>query len=474
MLSYSDFLQRKKNNEISCESFTRLLLDKIEEENKKLNCFITVASETAMEQAAESDRRFASGQERPLEGMIVAVKDNISTIGLGTTCSSKMLENFKPVYDATVVTRLKEAGAIIIGKTNMDEFAMGSSNETSYFGTVQHPLEHDHIPGGSSGGSAAAAAAGLCHVSLGSDTGGSVRQPASFCGLFGLKPSYGRISRYGLVAFASSLDQIGIFSAHIDDTARVMDVISGTDRNDSTCASYDSTASYGMLEKEALSLKIGVLPFSDIEMCDKEIVDFYKRSLEIFKEAGHEVKEVTLSYPKAWLPTYYIISTAEASSNLSRFDGVRYGFRAELKAGDNIYSKTRSLGFGAEVKRRIMTGTYVLSSGHYDAYYTKAQKVRRIIYDNYNAAFEDVDVIFMPSTPTPAFRKGEKGNNPVTMYLSDFYTASANLGGVAAINIPVAESSAGFPFGMQLQSKIFEDEKLLNISNRLHRLLQQK
>ncbi len=464
MIKYSDFLKKIQNKETTCVDFTKEILDKIWE-NRHLNIFITVCNEKALAQAAESDKRFLDGNPRKLEGMIVAIKDNISTKGIRTTCASRMLENFEPIYDATAVERLMAEGAIIIGKTNLDEFAMGSSNETSYFGNVLNPINNEYTPGGSSGGSAAAVAAGLCHVALGSDTGGSVRQPAAFCGTLGLKPTYGRISRWGLVAFASSLDQIGILASNADDTARVLDVISGSDAKDSTCANISPSQTFDNLQNLPEKFTFGVISNKLLNNCSEDIVRAYDFYVEKLKSLGGQPKEISFTNPNIWIPTYYILATAEASSNLSRYDGVRYGFRAEGE-GDFV-TRTRSEGFGMEVKRRIMLGTFVLSSGYYDAYYTKAQKARRLIYNDYNRIFNEVDVLLMPTTPTPPFKIGEKINDPIAMYYSDLFTISANLGAIPAISFPAGSPSNGLPIGLQLQSKHFNEDILLQLSNAL-------
>ncbi|MCB0702782.1 MAG: Asp-tRNA(Asn)/Glu-tRNA(Gln) amidotransferase subunit GatA [Candidatus Kapaibacterium sp.] len=441
-------------------------------DNKKdLNAFITLTSELAKKQAVISQENFDSGKPRTLEGMVLAIKDNISTKDIRTTCASKMLENYIPIYNATSVQKLVDAGAIIIGKTNMDEFAMGSSNENSYFGNVLNPLNKEYVPGGSSGGSAAAVSAGLCHVSLGSETGGSVRQPASFTGIFGYKPSYGRISRFGLVAFASSLDQIGIFCNNLVDLSSVCDIITGVDENDSTSANLGPTRSSSKIENIYKNLRIGYVSDEVLNNCTDYVTKKYRSDLNKLKEEGHELIEIPIHYSEAWIPTYYIIATAEASSNLARFDGVRFGFRPELNEGDNIYVKTRSNGFGMEVKRRIMLGTYVLSSGFYDAYYRKAQQVRRKITDSYKSTFDKVDMVYMPTTPGSAFKFGSRNENPIKMYKADFYTASANLAGVPAINIPSGLDDEGMPFGMQIQCNNFEDEKMIGYANYISKLI---
>lgn len=470
LIPYFELRKQFEMKQISVlETVNNLLLEI--EKKKHLNAFITVTEESALAQAKVSQERFDSGNPRLLEGMILAVKDNISTKDIRTTCASKMLENYVPIYNATAVQRLLEAGVIIIGKTNMDEFAMGSSNENSYFGNVLNPINNDYVPGGSSGGSASAATAALCHVSLGSETGGSVRQPASFTGIYGYKPSYGRISRYGLVAFASSLDQIGIFSNSLKDLSSVCDIITGIDENDSTSANLDSTNSISQLETVYKNLRVGYVSDEVLNNCTDYVKEKYRKDLNKLKEDGHELIEIPIHYAEAWIPTYYIIATAEASSNLARFDGVRFGYRPELNDGDNIYVKTRSNGFGMEVKRRIMLGTYVLSSGFYDAYYRKAQQVRRKIADSYKATFDKVDFIYMPTTPGSAFKFGSRNDNPIKMYKADYYTASANLAGVPAINIPSGFDDEGMPFGMQVQCKNFDDDKMIGYANYISKLI---
>ncbi len=464
MINYNDFLSKIKSKQTTCIDFTKEILQKIDQ-NKHLKAFITVTGDLALEQAAQSDQNFKEGRPRKLEGMIVAVKDNISTKGIRTTCGSRMLENFEPIYNATAVERLLQEGAIIIGKTNLDEFAMGSSNETSYFGKVLNPVNNEYAPGGSSGGSAAAVAAGLCHVALGSDTGGSVRQPAAFCGTIGLKPTYGRISRYGLVAFASSLDQIGVLSSNAEDAARVLDVISGKDNHDSTCADQPPTEIFTKIHDLPKSFKFGVIPNSLLSKCSDEIIGAYNLAVEKLQKLGGEPINIEFTNTDIWIPTYYILATAEASSNLSRYDGVRYGYRSESE-GD-VVIRTRSEGFGLEVKRRIMLGTFVLSSGYYDAYYTKAQKARRLIYDDYKRIFSSVDVLLMPTTPTPAFKLGEKINDPISMYLSDVFTTSANLAAIPAISFPFGKSTEGLPIGLQLQTRHYNESLLLQLTDAL-------
>lgn len=427
----------------------------------ELNAFINIDTTRAKTAAAESDERFAAGLQRPLEGLVIALKDNISMKGLPTTCASRILEGYTPLYDATVIERLRNAGSVFIGKTNMDEFAMGSSNETSAYGVVRHPLDVSRVPGGSSGGSAVAVADNMCHVALGSETGGSIRQPAAFCGAYGLKPTYGRISRYGLVAFASSLDQIGVFSRSITDMAAVFDVIAGHDPMDSTSVEAPSIVSI----PTDRPLRVGAMPLSQLTGCEQSILDAYGRYLDALRASGASVVDVALPHSETWIPTYFILATAEASSNLARFDGVRFGTRVDATDGD-ITTASRTAGFGTEVKRRIMLGTYVLSSGYYEAYYGKAQMARRLIRDAYVDIFKSVDALAMPTTPTTAFGIGER-SDPISMWLSDYFTVSANIAGIPALNIPFGTDSAGLPIGMQLQGAMNSDEMLMEVAARL-------
>ena len=469
MNSYESFLTTTSRP--SCADTTAGFLGEISRK-QELNAFITVAGESAAASATESDARFSEGNPRALEGMVVALKDNISTAGLRTTCASKILDNFVPVYDATVTERLKDAGAVIIGKTNMDEFAMGSSNENSAFGAALHPLDAAYVPGGSSGGSTVAVAAGMAHTALGTDTGGSVRQPAAFCGIVGFKPSYGRISRYGVVAFGSSFDQIGILAPDVATTARVFDAISGRDSRDTTTMDLPPAQSLAALQASfPEQFTVAVLTDEQLAGCDADVLNIYRKSLECWRKAGARIMPVTIPHSEAWIPSYYVLATAEASSNLARFDGVKYGFRAVGEQEDMTIA-SRSQGFGAEVKRRIMLGTYVLSAGYYDAYFGKAQRTRRLIYNGYADIFSRADVIFLPTTPTPAFRRGEKVNDPVAMYLSDYFTVSANLAGIPAISVPAGAAPNGLPVGMQLQARQFNDERLLQFANRFFELVQ--
>ena len=471
MLTFHETLKSVNKGTITVSSLTQTILHDIEKK-KELNHFLTVAHETSLIEAQKADERIASGQNLPLDGMIVALKDNLCTTSMPTTCASKILENFRPVYNATVVERLRNNGAVIIGKTNLDEFAMGSSGENSAFGRTLHPLDNSYVPGGSSSGSAVAVAVGHAHIALGSETGGSVRQPAAFCGTVGYKPSYGVLSRYGLVAFASSIDQIGIFSPDVPSLAVVTDVISGHDPHDATSAAIAPMKAFDKLEEYSRKpITVAVLPDAIVNDCSDEVLTVYRRCIEQMKENGVHFISAEIPANDAWIPTYYILSSAEASSNLARFDGIRYGFRASLENDDDdIMTLTRSQGFGMEVKRRIMLGTYVLSAGHYDAYYRKAQQARRLIFDGYNKIFSQADALFLPTTPTTAFKSGEKTSDPIAMYLSDYFTASANLAGIPAINIPAGKASNGFPVGMQLQTTNFSDEKLFSIAHRFQTL----
>jgi aspartyl-tRNA(Asn)/glutamyl-tRNA(Gln) amidotransferase subunit A len=431
--------------------------------NGALNSFLSVEREYATARAAEIEN---NQSENALNGVAIAIKDNICTKDLQTTCGSYILNNYKAHYDATAVKKLNAAGAVIVGKTNMDEFAMGSSNESSAFGNVKNPWDLERVPGGSSGGSAVAVASGVVRASLGSETGGSVRQPASLCGIVGLKPTYGRISRFGLVAFASSLDQIGIFGQTTKDAADVLSVIAGRDPNDSTTADVAVPDYAATLDNDIRGKKIGVPRALFGEGLETEIRDAVENSIENYRKLGAQIVDVELPYAKYGIAVYYIIATAEASSNLARFDGVRYGFRAEGSHElREMYRKTREEGFGAEVKRRIMLGTYVLSSGYYDAYYSKAQKVRALVKKDYEKAFAACDAILTPTSPSVAFKIGEKSDDPLAMYLSDIYTVSANLAGIPGISVPCGLSSEGLPIGTQLLANFWSEDVLLNLAN---------
>ena len=438
------------------------VLDSAERLNGELNAFLSIEREHALKRAGELD---AGGGDLSLKGMAIAVKDNICTKGMRTSCGSRILGNYRAHYDATAIERLEAAGAIVVGKTNMDEFAMGSSNESSAFGPAKNPWDLSRVPGGSSGGSAVAVASGVVRASLGSETGGSVRQPASLCGIYGLKPTYGRISRYGLVAFASSLDCIGVFGQTATDVARVLGAIAGRDPRDSTTAEVPVPDYSNKLGADIAGKRIGVPRALLGEGLDDEVRNQVETAIENYRGMGAEIIDVELPYAKYGIAVYYIIATAEASSNLARYDGVRYGFRAEdTDALRKMYFKTREEGFGAEVKRRIMLGTYVLSSGYYDAYYSKAQKVRALVKKDYESAFEQCDAIITPTSPSTAFRLGEKSDDPLAMYLNDVYTVSANLAGVPGISVPCGLSSEGLPIGFQLVGNFWSEDSLLNLA----------
>ncbi len=448
---------------MSIVSNTEKALAGAEKLNPQLNSFLSIEREHALARAAELT---ALTDETKLNGLAIAVKDNICTKGLQTSCGSHILHNYKAQYDATAIARLNAAGAVIVGKTNMDEFAMGSSNESSAFGTVKNPWDVTRVPGGSSGGSAVAVASGVVRAALGSETGGSVRQPASLCGIVGFKPTYGRISRYGLVAFASSLDNIGIFGQTSRDVADVLGVVAGRDPFDSTSADVPVPDYAVGISDDIAGKKIGVPRALLGEGLDADVKEKVEAAIENFRALGAEIVDVELPYAKYGIAVYYIIATAEASSNLARYDGVRYGFRAEESDElRKMYFRTREEGFGAEVKRRIMLGTYVLSSGYYDAYYAKAQKVRALVKRDYEQAFTKCDAILTPTSPTVAFKIGERSDDPLAMYLSDIYTVSANLAGVPAISVPCGLSDEGLPIGVQLVGNFWSEDVLLNLAH---------
>ena len=462
-----------KKGEISSEEIISSVFAQIHKANPNINAYITLLEEQARKAAKRVDDRRSKGENLgALAGLPVAVKDNICTQGVRTTCASKILSNFTPPYDATVVERLKKADAIIIGKTNMDEFAMGSSNETSFFGVVKNPFDSERIPGGSSGGSAAAVASHMATLALGSDTGGSIRQPASLCGVVGMKPTYGRVSRFGLVAFASSLDQIGPITKDVKDCALLLSVICGHDAKDSTSLQDGNLDYIESLEDEVKYIKIGIADEYFGEGLDEGVKETVMHGISFLEKLGMVVKQVSLPHTDKAIATYYVLATAEASANLARYDGIKYGFRAE---GDlelsQMYEKTRSEGFGAEVKRRIVLGTYVLSAGYYEAYYAKAQKTRTIIREDFKSAFEKVDVIITPTSPTTAFKIGEKMDDPLTMYLSDIYTTSANLAGIPAISVPCGKDSKGLPIGLQIMGKPLSEGLILKVAYALEQSL---
>jgi aspartyl-tRNA(Asn)/glutamyl-tRNA(Gln) amidotransferase subunit A len=453
----------------SCETVTSEYLNAIER-GAKLNAFLSVFAEKSLEQARQVDVRRKNGSAGPLAGMVVSIKDVLCVKDEKVTCGSKILGQFVAPYDATVVRKLRDADAVVIGKTNMDEFAMGSSTENSAYGRVKLPQDEARVPGGSSGGSAVAVKAGMSTTSLGTDTGGSIRQPASFTGVVGLKPTYGRVSRYGLVAFASSFDQIGPFALTTHDAASVLSVIAGYDERDSTSAEIPVPDYAKGLTGDVKGLRIGIPKEYFGSALDGEIRKTVERKIDVLRSNGATIREVSLPHTEYTIATYYILATAEASSNLARFDGARYGYRAKgTRDLFEMYTKSRSEGFGAEVKRRIMLGTYVLSSGYYDAYYLKGQKVRRLIQDDFNKAFQSVDCLITPTSPSTAFKAGEKADDPLQMYLSDVYTTSANLAGIPGISIPCGEDKQGLPIGLQILGKHFDEETVLRVGDFLEK-----
>ena len=455
-----------RHKEITSTELTRAVLERIDAVDGRVGAYLTVTADKALEQARQADALIAAGNGRPLTGIPLALKDLICTRGVRTTCASRILDNFTPPYDAFVVTKLKQAGAVFLGKLNMDEFAMGSSTENSGFKLTRNPWELTRIPGGSSGGSAAAVAADMCVGALGSDTGGSIRQPASHCGVVGLKPTYGRVSRYGLVAFASSLDQIGPLTKDVTDCAMLLNVIAGHDPGDSTSVPKgvpDYTAALG---GSLRGLKIG-LPreYYGMDGLDPEVSSAVEEATRAIEELGAERVTVSLPHTRYVVAVYYVIAPSEASSNLARYDGVKYGYRDKESSGlIDMYRSTRSKGFGSEVQRRIIIGTYCLSSGYYDAYYGKASQVRTLIVEDFKQAFEKCDVILTPVAPTPAFEIGEKVNDPLTMYLSDIFTLSANLAGIPGVSVPCGFSADGLPIGLQILGKHFDEERLLQVA----------
>jgi aspartyl-tRNA(Asn)/glutamyl-tRNA(Gln) amidotransferase subunit A len=452
------------SGKISSVELTRVFLARIERLNPALNALITLTAEQALLAAAAADARRAAGEQGPLLGIPLIHKDIFCTDGVRTSCGSRMLDNFVAPYDATVVTRLKAAGGVMLGKANMDEFAMGSSNETSFYGPVKNPWDTTKVPGGSSGGSAAATAARLAVFATGTDTGGSIRQPAALTGVTGVKPTYGRVSRHGMIAFASSLDQAGVFARSAADAAIVLQAMAGFDPRDSTSIDAPVPDYPATLEEPLKGLKIGLLRefFDGLEARNAALIH---DALKIYRDLGAETVEVSLPHLPLSVPTYYVVAPAECSSNLSRFDGVRFGYRCENpKDLLDLYKRSRGEGFGAEVKRRIMTGTYVLSAGYFDAYYLKAQKVRRLITDDFRSAFERVDLLIGPTTPTPAFAIGAKIDDPVTMYLNDIYTIGANLAGLPGLSLPCGFVE-GLPMGLQLIGPHFSEAKLLNAAH---------
>ena len=454
----------------TCERVVTECLEGIAK-GKRLNAFLSVFEQSALVRAREVDRKVAAGTAGPLAGMVVAVKDVLCQRGERVTCASRILENFTAPYDATALARLTDADAIIIGRTNLDEFAMGSSTENSAFGPVLNPVDETRVPGGSSGGSCVAVAAGMAHTALGTDTGGSIRQPASFCGVVGLKPTYGRVSRYGLVALASSFDQIGPFALCVEDAASVLRVIAGYDPLDSTSAS-EPVPDYGnALTGDIRGLTVGLPAAVLSEGLQPEVRGAVERAVTVCRDGGATVLEIDLPHAAYVISTYYILMTAEASSNLARYDGARYGRRAsEGRTLEEMYVRSRTEGFGAETKRRIMLGTYVLSAGYYDAYYRKAQKVRRLIQNDYLEALKTVDCVLLPTCPTTAFRVGEKSGDPLQMYLSDVFTVSANLAGIPGISVPFGRDRQGLPIGIQLLGRHFDESTILRVGHFLENI----
>lgn len=455
-------LQQKK---FSSEELTNHFLRRITELDSEYNCYITLDTETAQSRAKDADKQLANGAQKPLLGVPIAHKDIFCTRGVKTTCGSKMLNNFIPPYDATVVSKLYQAGAIMLGKTNMDEFAMGSSNETSYFGAVKNPWNTNTVPGGSSGGSAAAVAAKLTPAATATDTGGSIRQPAALCGVTGLKPTYGRVSRYGMIAFASSLDQGGPMTQTAEDAAILLTAMAGHDPKDSTSAPRDNEDFSCKLNHSIKGLKIGIPKEYFDARLNSDMATTVQNALSELEKRGAELIDIELPNSSLSVPAYYVIAPAEASSNLSRFDGVRYGYRCENPTDlEDLYTRTRSEGFGDEVKRRILVGTYALSTGYYDAYYRKAQQIRRLIKEDFVNAFKKVDIIAGPTSPSPAFEFGAKNNDPVSMYLEDIYTIAVNLAGLPGMSIPAGKIN-DLPVGLQLVGNYFDESRLLNVAH---------
>ena len=462
----AELAKKLRAKEFSVTELTKSLLGRIDASQAKLNAFITVTPEIALAQAKAADAALAAGQAGPLTGLPLAHKDIFCTRGVRTSCGSRMLDNFVSPYDATVVERLGAAGMVMLGKTNMDEFAMGSSNETSWYGPVRNPWDEKLVPGGSSGGSAAAVAARIAPIATATDTGGSIRQPASLCGVTGIKPTYGRVSRFGMIAFASSLDQGGLISLSAEDAAMVLGAMSGFDPRDSTSVDTPVPNYVATLDQPLAGLKIGLIKEFFDKGLDANVEKLIREALKVYEKLGAKLVDVKLPALPLSVPTYYVVAPAECSSNLARFDGVRYGYRCENpKDLLDLYKRSRGEGFGAEVKRRIMTGTYVLSAGYYDQYYGRAQRVRTLIRRDFEEAFTKVDAIATPAYPTPAFALGEKLEDPLAMYLADIYTVSTNLSGHCGMSVPAGFSSDGLPIGMQLLGKHFGEAMLLRIAH---------
>ena len=471
-MTFEDLRQKLKSGEVSSKELVQEKINRINELDPTLNSFLIVNTELALSKAEHIDKQIASGDHLPpLSGIPIAIKDNLCTKGIKTTCASKILDNFVPPYESTVTKKLLNAGAIMIGKTNMDEFAMGSSTETSAFGPTLNPWNITKVPGGSSGGSAASVAAGLCYGSLGSDTGGSIRQPASFCGVVGMKPTYGRVSRWGLIAFASSLDQVGPFANNVSDAAEILQVISGKDELDSTTVDIPVPNYLETLSKSIKGMKIGLIDNCfDHEGLATDVKESVLSSASLLENLGAEIVNISCPRFNDGIATYYVIAPSEASANLARYDGVKYGFRSEdAQSLIEMTSKSRALGFGSEVKRRILIGTYALSAGYVDAYYKKAQQVRTLIRRDFDDAFKKVDVLLAPTAPTTAFGSGDNIDNPMAMYLSDLLTIPANLAGLPAISLPCGFDKSGLPIGLQLIGNVFEEGKLLQVANQFEK-----
>ena len=466
-LTIAELQEQLRKRAVTAREIAEAHLKRINERDPQVKAFLSLSPERALEQAAAIDRMVEKKQPLPpLAGVPMAIKDVIATRDVPTTAGSRILENYRPPYDATAVARLEQAGAVILGKTNCDEFAMGSSTENSSYFPTRNPHDLERVPGGSSGGSVAAVADALAVASLGSDTGGSIRQPASFCGVVGVMGTYGRVSRYGLIAFASSLDHVGPFARTVRDAAAVLQVVAGRDSNDSTSADVPVPDYAAELEKPVKGMKVGVPKEYFGAGLDAEVRAQVEKGIERLRELGCELREVSLPHTDYAIACYYIIAPAEASSNLARYDGVRYAFRAPgADSLEAMYHTTRGAGFGAEVKRRIMLGTYVLSAGYYEAYYLKAQKVRTLLYQDFVRAFEQVDALVTPTTPTPAFKLGEKTDDPLQMYLADIYTVTGSLAGVPGISVPCGKSKAGLPIGLQLFGKHFDEARLLRLAH---------
>jgi len=466
-LSIGEASRLIKKGEISPVDLTESVLGRISRLDEELNTYITVMGEKAMDAARTAEKEIASGSYRgPLHGIPIGLKDIFVMKGVPATCGSKMLENFLPPYDATVTKKILGAGAIVVGKNNMDEFAMGSSTESSYFGPTKNPWDVERVPGGSSGGSAAATAASLCLGSIGTDTGGSIRQPASFCGVVGMKPTYGRVSRFGMIAFASSLDQAGPITKTVEDTAIILNAISGHDPMDSTCVNTQAPDYTLSLRDDIKGVKVGVPREYFIPGMDREVEEAAKKAIALVEGLGGEIVEISLPHTEYAVVTYYIIAPSEASSNLARYDGVKYGYRtANAETLRDMYFRTRAEGFGSEVKRRIMLGTYALSAGYYDAYYLKAQRVRTLIKKDFDDAFRKVDVIMAPTAPEVAFRLGEKTGDPIKMYLSDVLTIPCNIAGLPGISVPCGFSSEGLPIGIQVLGKPFDEGSVIHLAH---------